>query len=242
MNLRQLRARSRLTMRRLRRYLVHNILHADDPPHRLALGVAIGLFVTFTPTLGIQMVLILLLAWLCRANLVIGLPVTWVSNPLTIWPIYYACYKVGTFVVGGDRVNRAWWEQLKDPPDGWISAISFYWERLMTVASPLWVGCLIVATLIGIASYIATYRLVVWYRMRRWGSLVPPTAEISEEDRERSLGASQNPRRRRGADQPSRAAPKPQRVQTRPRPHNPSMMVTGDPPPPSASEPRDAEP
>ena len=42
---RQLRIRIRVIGRRVRRFVYHHLLHADDPPHRLALGVGIGVFV-----------------------------------------------------------------------------------------------------------------------------------------------------------------------------------------------------
>ena len=81
-------ARFRSPWQRVRHFVLHDILHADDPPHRLALGVAIGMFVTFTPTVGLQMVLVGVLAWLLRANKLVGLPVVWLSNPATVVPIY----------------------------------------------------------------------------------------------------------------------------------------------------------
>ena len=93
---RHIRARFRLYLHRARKFIYHNVLHADDPPHRLALGAAIGVFVAFTPTVGLQMMLTVSLAWLLRANKVIGLPVVWISNPATLVPIYYSCYVVQT--------------------------------------------------------------------------------------------------------------------------------------------------
>jgi len=48
--------------KRLKRFLVHNVLHVDDTPHRIALGVAIAIFVTWTPTIGFQMLLTIALA------------------------------------------------------------------------------------------------------------------------------------------------------------------------------------
>ena len=71
---RHLLVRFRLLSRRIRRFIIHNILHADDPPHRLALGVAIGMFMTFTPTVGVQSILVALTAWVLRANKLVGMP------------------------------------------------------------------------------------------------------------------------------------------------------------------------
>ena len=45
------------TWRRLKQIVLHNILHLDDTPHRIAWGVFIGAMIAFTPTLGLQIVL-----------------------------------------------------------------------------------------------------------------------------------------------------------------------------------------
>ena len=74
---RKIAYRFRRSIVKARRFIVKNILHADDPPERLAMGAAIGMFVTFTPTVGFQMMLTLFLSWLFRANKVIGLPIVW---------------------------------------------------------------------------------------------------------------------------------------------------------------------
>ena len=88
---------------RARRFVVHNVLRADDPPHRLALAVAIALFVTFTPTIGFRSVLVVLLAWMFGANKLVGLPLVWISNPATFVPIDYPSYLTGS----GDGFSAA---------------------------------------------------------------------------------------------------------------------------------------
>ena len=50
----------RKIIRQIEHFIVYRILHADDTPHRLALGIALGVFVAWTPTVGLQMVLVLL--------------------------------------------------------------------------------------------------------------------------------------------------------------------------------------
>ncbi len=112
---RQILARYRLYSRRIRRFILHNVLHADDPPHRLALGAAIGMFVTFTPTIGFQMVIVVFLSWLMGANKVVGLPIVWLSNPATFVPLYYSCYVIGRSVLGWTPIGDAWWSELAAP-------------------------------------------------------------------------------------------------------------------------------
>ncbi len=150
-----------------RRFLVHNVLHADDPPHRLALGVAIGMFVAITPTGGVQSVLVVLLAWLLGDNKVVGLPLVWISNPATAVPIYYPCYRLGHTILGGESVTRDWWRELAQGPISKAQSVEFYWSRLMQVIEPLVVGSLIVASVLAVVSYAMTYHLIVKFRRLR---------------------------------------------------------------------------
>src|SRR5437867_5606952 len=75
------------------------ILMLDDTPHSIALGTAIGLFIAWTPTVGIHMILVVALALLLRANKVAGLIAVYISNPITLVPMYWIEYKLGAVVV-----------------------------------------------------------------------------------------------------------------------------------------------
>ena len=112
-------------------FLYHNVLHADDPPHRLALGAAIGVFVMFTPTIGFQMLISVLIAWLLKANKAIGLPVVWISNPATFIPIFYPSYLVGRVLLGWEPVSETWWRQIATPTTRMVARDCF-----LLVATP----------------------------------------------------------------------------------------------------------
>lgn len=150
-----------------RRVVIRNVLHVDDPPHRLALGVAIGLFVTFTPTIGFQSGLVIALAWMFGANKLVGLPLVWISNPATFIPIYYPCYRLGRWVLGGEPVSLRWWKELARAPESYIEATRFYWKRLLEIIEPLTVGCLMVAIPIAGFGYVFTFQTIVKYRELR---------------------------------------------------------------------------
>jgi uncharacterized protein (DUF2062 family) len=158
---------------KLKAWFVH-LLHLDDSAHRIALGVAIGMFVAVTPTWGIQMILVVGLAWLCRANKVAGVPMVWVTNPATNIPIYSFCYIVGQSLVGGpgwDEVKHRiagasdsglnWWE--------W----GYWWQLIKCLlaltwdgAAPLWVGTCVVGAVAGVIMYVMMYYLITVYRRR----------------------------------------------------------------------------
>ena len=164
---RRLRIGIRYRIRQVRRFIVHNILHADDPPHRLALGLAIGAFVAFTPTLGLQMVLAGMLSWLLRANKVVSVAAVWVSNPATIVPIYGSAYYVGCWVLRQTPGDREWLTGLLHPPEGWLQATRFYWEQMASIARPMWVGGILVGLVCGYVMYVVAERTISWYRARR---------------------------------------------------------------------------
>lgn len=187
---RHIRARWRLYARRTRQFILHNVLHADDPPHRLALGIAIGVWVTFTPTIGFQMALVVLLAWLLRANKVVGLPVVWISNPVTFVPIFWPSYWVGATLLGQELIRDGYWRELLHPPPGWWEGTVFYWQSFMEIAAPLWLGSLIVGTGVAGISYVVCHRLICWYRIRRWGGLVPPSMALVRRPRDGASHAS----------------------------------------------------
>ncbi|MDH3583227.1 MAG: DUF2062 domain-containing protein [Phycisphaerae bacterium] len=174
---RPFRARYRLFLRRARRFLVHNVLHVDDPPHRLALGAAIAMFITFTPTIGLQMLLTVFFAWLLGGNKVIGIPIVWISNPVTFVPIYYPLYLLGVWLTGAQSVGLDWFQELANPanlPSGWWPTVEYFWAKLVHVAKPLWVGCLVFAAIIAVPTYFVVYSMVRAYRLRRFGQLTPP--------------------------------------------------------------------
>ena len=181
-------------LKNARNFCVYRVLHADDPPHRLALGIAIGFFVTFTPLIGFQMLVSVFLAWLLRANKVVGVPIVWISNPFTIIPIYYPCYAVGCKLLRMPIVTDEWhaigdsWRVLRsDPTTRWGDKVNFWWDNLLDFVGPLWLGCVIVASLAGIASYYVSLFLIRKYRIRRWGQLMPPTTTPTESIEDNSV-------------------------------------------------------
>ena len=84
---------------RLRRTL-HLLLQLSDTPHRIALSFAIGVWIAFSPLLGIHTGLALAIAYLfrlSRASILIG---AYVNNPWTIAPMYTAGTVLGSYMLG----------------------------------------------------------------------------------------------------------------------------------------------
>lgn len=83
--------------------LVRRILDDPDMFHltrrSVALGTAIGLFFAFIPIPG-QTLLAVLVAFWFRVNLPLAAVLTWITNPLTMPPVFYLAYRLGSFILG----------------------------------------------------------------------------------------------------------------------------------------------
>jgi uncharacterized protein (DUF2062 family) len=121
------------------------------------------------------------LAWLFRANKLVGLPLVWISNPATIVPIYYPCYWLGLKLLGMPGKSLEWWKGLASPPTEWWPKVQFYGNAFWEIAAPLWLGCIVIGGALGVISYFVSYYTICWYRMKRWGQLVPPPHKSIEE-------------------------------------------------------------
>lgn len=148
------------------RKLLRSVLALDDSPHAIALGVAIGVFFGLTPTVGLQTILIVGLMLLTRRffyfNGAAAMAATYLSNPITMVPLYYFWYRLGTYFIPGN----ASLDQLDDlvQADG----LSGCWDAMCTIAvdfgAPMIVGALITAVIGSVAVYPACYMLLNWVR------------------------------------------------------------------------------
>ncbi len=136
------------------------LLHDPNLWHlnrRSAAGAfAIGLFMAFVP-MPFQMIPAAALAIVFRVNLPISVTLVWITNPVTMPPLFYFCYKVGAWIL-----NRP----VKD------FAFELTWQWLTTELSLFWqsflFGCLIVASASSLAGYLGIRALWRWHVIRQW--------------------------------------------------------------------------
>jgi uncharacterized protein (DUF2062 family) len=145
---------------RQKRGFIRKILMLDDTPHSIALGTAIGMWIAMTPTVGVQMILVMICSFVTRPffrfNTFAAVLTVYVSNPFTILPIYYFNYWVGTWFADGEISYEEFSKILAyDGFDEW-------WETLVdlfvNIGWPLILGSCIVAT----ACSIPTYPVMLW--------------------------------------------------------------------------------
>lgn len=81
-------------------YMFHRMRRLPDQPHRIARGVAVGVFVCFTPFFGLHFASAAALAWVMRGNILAALLATFVGNPLTFPLIAWSSTVIGRWMLG----------------------------------------------------------------------------------------------------------------------------------------------
>ncbi|HKJ87577.1 MAG TPA: DUF2062 domain-containing protein [Gammaproteobacteria bacterium] len=126
--------------------------------HRRALagGIALGLFIALTPTVGFQTPLILLGAVGLRVNFPLAFAALWVSNPLTTPLLYWGFNRLGAHVLA------------QHFPTQLLPDLAPYMQVFIQQSTYLWLGSLILAVpvaILGYAGFIWAWRL---HTVRRW--------------------------------------------------------------------------
>ena len=160
------------------KFIKFRILHVDDTAQRIALGTAVGLWVAFTPLMGLHMILALALAALLRANKALAVLFVWLSNPFTLLPIYGSSYLVGRFFVGhfhSSSVQPGQVGQLLGNLFSFHNMMtclnsSAFWKDMVTVFGKIGlevtVGGFILGIMAGITGYFVTYWIVTTHRIK----------------------------------------------------------------------------
>src|SRR6185503_9047005 len=93
------------------------LLAIDDPPERTALAFSIGVFIAFSPLLGLHTILATLIAFLFRFNKIAVYAGTFINNPfITLVPIIISSYAIGALLLGRPlRIPAEGLALLKDP-------------------------------------------------------------------------------------------------------------------------------
>lgn len=131
-----------------------DVLHEPNLWHinrrSVAGAFAVGLFCAWVP-IPLQMVLAAGAAILFRTNMALSVVLVWVSNPVTIPPMFYFSYLVGTWVIG-------------EPPQEFEFQLSFDWLSYELASSwkPFLTGCFILATSSSIIGYFTVSQIWIY--------------------------------------------------------------------------------
>jgi uncharacterized protein (DUF2062 family) len=120
--------------------------------------VALGLFISTTPTFGVQTFIALILAALFRCSKISAVVAAQLTNALTAPFIFLGTYYVGA-VIMGTPFDRTRLDRLLDGfhwEEVWASGLSVFtplWDGFRDVFVSLWVGGVIVGVVLAAIGY-----------------------------------------------------------------------------------------
>ena len=129
----------------------HGVLQLDDAPWRIALALAVGVFISCTPTFGFQTLLAFLVATLFRLNRAATVTGVWINLPWVTPFVYAGALKLGSVVLP-DRTG--------------MSGVSLM----------LLVGTTIIGVAAAILTYFVSYGALSWRRRKRARAAAPPSS------------------------------------------------------------------
>ena len=111
-------------------------------------GVAVGLFWGFIP-MPMQMLAVMATTPFLRFNVPIAISMVWLSNPITMPPMYYMEYLTGNFLLGRDGI-----EDIE-------LTMSWFTENFDDILVPLYVGTAFYSIVVTGIVYVILNRLWV---------------------------------------------------------------------------------
>ena len=84
--------------KRATKYVINRLVRVADSTHKIALGLAIGAAVSFTPLVGTHFIQAGILSFLLRGNVFSAMIGTFVGNPWTFPFMWWAGFSFGSFL------------------------------------------------------------------------------------------------------------------------------------------------
>jgi len=137
---------------------LHNVDLWKWNKRTISKAFAVGLFCAFLP-LPLHTLLAAALAVAFSSNILLSIGLVWLNNPLTMVPIYYYIYKLGSYIIGTEI----------DP--NFQFTIDYFMGSLTSTITAIWVGGLIISTITAIIGYtaiLAIYKYKAYQRVKRW--------------------------------------------------------------------------
>lgn len=148
--------------RALARYLLLKLRRSASDPHRVALGMAIGMWANFLPLPGIGAGLSVVFAWLLRANVMAAFIAQIPGNVWTMPFIWWISYKVGLIVFPLSEYGIGFKELMAN------ISISYVFENWRILARSVMLPLVTGGQMIGVTLAIITYWLTNWEVRHFW--------------------------------------------------------------------------
>ena len=145
------------------RGFLRQLLHLGDSPERTALAFSIGVFLSFSPFIGLHTILGLGIAFLFKLNRLAVLLGVFVNTPWTFAPVASFGTAVGFYALGTEsRFSASPWDSMFSRS---------FWRQMFSdvehVLLPFFVGNLILSFLAALISYLVVRRILLRHRRKR---------------------------------------------------------------------------
>lgn len=146
-------------------YLYHRTVRLRATPHAIAMGIAAGVFVSWTPFIGLHFVSAFVIAFLFGGNFIAAALGTAFGNPFTFPFIWISTWRLGNTLLGRSAMDR---DHINLVDLVKHFELKELWKPLL---EPMAVGAVIPAFVSGAIFYIATYIAVQSFQQRRQAML-----------------------------------------------------------------------
>ena len=142
------------------RYVVYRLRRLRSTPHAIALGCALGVFVSFTPFLGFHMIIAGTLSWFSRASIVASALGTFAGNPITFPFIWVGAYELGSWALG--EVSQI---EIVELSAGMLQGSV---DQIWTLVMPMAMGGATLGLVAATLTYFPVKKVVEVYQRRRY--------------------------------------------------------------------------
>lgn len=177
--------------RRSTTYLWYRLRRLPDQPHRIARGMAAGVFLSFTPLHGFHFIVAALVSLAIRGNVLAAFVGTFAGNPLTTPFIALGAVGLGRTILGmpGDmspqvifrefaHATAETWHNIMSAvgpgPTSW-SGLSEFWHEIFL---PYAAGGAVLGGIAAVATYYLTIPLVRRYHRRKSQAMAARIAKV----------------------------------------------------------------
>lgn len=133
-----------------------NLWHLNR--HSVSTAMFVGVFLAFIP-LPLQMLFAAAAAIMLRCNVALAVALVWITNPLTMTPIYYATYRLGARMLG-----------LHPQASNFELSLNWLEHQMSVIWQPLLLGSVSAGLVLGTLAFILTrlaWRIAVQLKWRQ---------------------------------------------------------------------------
>lgn len=159
-----------IKLRRRFRLFYLKVLRLDDPPERIARGVAIGVLMGILPTFGLGGFISFGLAFLFRANKIGSIFGTFIMNPITAPFFWTGSIILGSFLLHQD--STAILHKFQD--ESYLKGAGWTWLVFMA-------GNIIISAVFTALSYYLTKNWIIGHRKKKAARLMERIRKASSD-------------------------------------------------------------